>query len=130
MFDTTDQALTHSSTAIASSDESLWRSWILLESFRRTFLVSYAVKAGYNALKHGWVECHGDLMFTHREGLWSASSSSEWADICASGDTYLLGRFNAERLFNIPNQDVDEFGKLMAGVTYGKERYSQWVKCT
>ncbi|CAI6339127.1 unnamed protein product [Periconia digitata] len=111
----------------AISDESLWQLWIISESLRRTWLISAAVICGYEAIKEEWTSCYGDLLFTHGVDLWSADSASAWTKLVAERDVLFLGRFDGERLFKLPERDVDEFSKLMLELTFGKQRYAEWL---
>jgi hypothetical protein len=110
-----------------SSTELLWQTWIISESLRRTWLVAQGIIASYDGLKQGWALCNGDIMFTTREGLWSASSASLWANMCGDTDVRFVGRFHAEFLFDLAPDGVDEFGKFMLEAIFGKERYKNWL---
>ncbi len=114
-------------TSHPSLFEPLWRAWIISESLRRTWLVSNGIIASYEGLKQGWAPCNGDVMFTAREGLWSADSASVWSNMCLERDVRFVGRFRAEYLFEVAPEEVDEFGKLMLESVFGRERSMRWV---
>jgi hypothetical protein len=111
---------------LVKPDEHLWRSWIVSESLRRTWLIVHGVSASYDGLKQGWAPCNGDIKFTTREGLWSAESASLWANMCAEKDVRFVGRFHAECLFANAPEEVDEFAKVMLETVFGKERSMRW----
>jgi hypothetical protein len=110
-----------------SHTEPLWRSWIISESLRRTWLVSNGIIASYDGLKQGWTPCNGDVMFTSREGLWSAGSALDWSRLCSERDVRFVGRFCAEWLFDVAPDEVDEFGKVMLESIFGRERSMRWL---
>jgi hypothetical protein len=112
---------------LTSPTERLWQTWIISESLRRTWLVVQGISACYDGLKQGWAPCNGDVMFTTREGLWSASSAFSWIKMCADRDARFVGRFNAEWLFDVAPEEVDDFGKAMLETVYGKERCIEWM---
>ncbi|KAH7356171.1 hypothetical protein BKA66DRAFT_474080 [Pyrenochaeta sp. MPI-SDFR-AT-0127] len=107
--------------------ELLWRFWIISESLRRTWLVIQGISASYDGLKQGWAQCKGDVMFTTREGLWSAESAPAWAKISAEQDVRCIGRAHAECLFMFAPEETDEFAKFMLKNIFGKERSSNWL---
>ncbi|KAF1992782.1 hypothetical protein P154DRAFT_478573, partial [Amniculicola lignicola CBS 123094] len=107
--------------------ELLWRSWVISESLRRTWLVIQGISASYDGLKQGWAPCNGDVMFTTREGLWSANTASLWAKMCTDQDVRFVGRTHAECLFMVAPEEVDEFAKFMLESIFGKERSSNWL---
>jgi len=111
-----------------SSSELFWHAWIMSESLRRTWLVVQSIRASYDGLKQGWAQCHGGLMFTSRQGLWSAKSAFDWCSICAEHDVRFVGRFQLESLLHAPSAEVDEFGKAMVKSLFGKERLESWVE--
>lgn len=108
--------------------EQMWNAWILVESLRRTWLVSLAIQAGFDALKQSWSSCYGSIMCTHRQGLWDANSSSSWTKICAEKDVYFFGRLHGSFLLNGPVEDVDPFSRTILEITFGKQRYLKWVE--
>ncbi|KAF2801217.1 hypothetical protein K505DRAFT_319975 [Melanomma pulvis-pyrius CBS 109.77] len=122
--------LTLSLTSQTSLAEPLWRSWIISESLRRTWLICNGISASYDGLKQGWTPCNGDVMFTSREGLWSAGSALSWGKMCMERDVRFVGRFRAEWLFEVAPEEVDEFGKVMLESIYGRERSMTWLHGT
>lgn len=108
----------------------LWRSWIVSETLRRTWLVIQGISASYDGLKQGWAPCNGDVMFTTREGLWSADSASVWAKMSMDQDVRFVGRTHAECLFMVAPEETDEFAKFMLKNIFGKERSSNWLSRT
>ncbi|KAF2707202.1 hypothetical protein K504DRAFT_535734 [Pleomassaria siparia CBS 279.74] len=110
--------------------ELLWRSWIISESLRRTWLVIQGISASYDGLKQGWAPCNGDVIFTTRQGLWSADSASVWAKMSIDQDVRFVGRTHAECLFMVAPEETDEFAKFMLENIFGKERFLNWLSGT
>ncbi|KAF1955666.1 hypothetical protein CC80DRAFT_535754 [Byssothecium circinans] len=121
---------TFSLAHLLAPTELLWRSWIISESLRRTWLVIQGISASYDGLKQGWAPCNGDVMFTTREGLWSADSASVWAKMSNDEDVRFVGRTHAECLFTVAPEETDEFAKFMLENIFGKERSSNWLSGT
>ncbi|KAJ4303208.1 hypothetical protein N0V90_002101 [Kalmusia sp. IMI 367209] len=121
---------TFSLADLLSPTELLWRSWIISESLRRAWLVIQGISSSYDGLKQGWAPCNGDVMFTTREGLWTANSASLWAKLCMDRDVRFLGRTHAECLFMVAPEEVDEFAKFMLEAIFGKERSMNWLSGT
>jgi hypothetical protein len=106
----------------------VWHAWIVSESMRRTWLVGMALHAAYDGLKQGWTPCAGDIAFTGCAGLWAAPSADAWDKLCAETNVRPLHRFHAACLFQDGDpDDVDNFGKTMLEITYGKERMQEWL---
>ncbi|KAJ4350315.1 uncharacterized protein N0V89_008936 [Didymosphaeria variabile] len=110
-----------------SFDERLWRSWIISESLRRTWLVARGIGASYDGFKQGWALCYGDVMITTREGLWSANSATLWMEMCMERDVRFIGRIDAESLLKVPPEEVDEFAKAVLETRFGKEGFMRWT---
>jgi hypothetical protein len=104
-----------------------WHAWILAESIRRTWLVAMGLHAVYFTLQQRWTVCAGGIMFTNRQGVWEADSAVTWEKLCSEKNVGFMQRFEAEKLFNeaFP-ADVDEFGKTMLEITFGRERMERW----
>ena len=111
----------------SSPEGRLWRCWIISESIRRTWLIGRSIGAAYEGLKHGWAPCYGHVMVTSREGLWKADSASAWLEMCVARDVLILGRDEAEALFDNPPTEVDEFSKVMLQTRFGKDRFLRWA---
>jgi hypothetical protein len=110
--------------------ELLWRSRVISESLRRTWLVIQSISASYDGLKQGWAPCNGDVMFTNREGLWSVDSATVWAKMFVDQDVRFVGRSYAECLFLVTPEETGEFTKFMLENIFGKERTSNWLSGT
>jgi len=109
--------------------EGLWHAWILAESARRTWLIASGVRASYKVLQDGQMQCNGGLMFTTGKGVWDAKDAWDWAGICAEQDCGFMMQRHTQRLFSEKKpEDVDDFGKMMLEVTYGKPSYERWNK--
>ena len=61
-------------------------------------------------------------MFTNQKGVWEAPSAFAWEKLCAEVDVRFMQTFSAEKLFTEASAaDIDEFGLVMLGLTFGKE---------
>ncbi|KAJ9653013.1 hypothetical protein H2198_007760 [Neophaeococcomyces mojaviensis] len=108
--------------------EHLWHAWVLSETIRRTWSVGMALYAVYTGLKTGWTPCPGGMMFTSRQGLWDARTATTWHQICSDSDVRFMQRFDTERLFHEAAPDeVDDFGKMILEITFGKDRIKEWL---
>lgn len=121
---------TFSPAHLLAPNELLWRSWIISESLRRTWLVIQGTSSAYEGLKQGWAPCNGDVVFTTREGLWSADSASVWVNMSIDQDVRFVGRAHAECLFMVEPEETDEFAKFMLKSMFGKERSLNWMSGT
>ncbi|KAL7929896.1 hypothetical protein V8C35DRAFT_284040 [Trichoderma chlorosporum] len=110
----------------SNSTPRLWRLRILSESIRRTWLTVMVTISAYRTIKDGWCECAGGIMFTARQSLWLASSSSQWATICRAEDPLFLSDLGSRAtLESCDPNDVDEFGISFFSLIWGPE----WVEC-
>jgi len=67
-------------------------------------------------------------MHTTTEGVWDAPSVWAWAKLCIEKDVGFMEQAQTKRLFGERKPDeVDAFGKLMLGATYGSERMESWA---
>ena len=106
----------------------LWRSWILLESVRRTWLAMAFTQNVYLIMKDGWAECSGSVSFTARKGLWEANSAAKWTDLCQSKDPWMVPALRGERLFSHDQMDdVDEFGCHLWIIIGAVDKVQSWL---
>ena len=108
----------------------VWRTWIVAESVRRTWLTARVLTGVYQTLKTGASECPGGIAYTVSRGLWDAPSAYAWARACRSaGPAPLLHNISsADALFGaVGASDVDDFSHAMMRATFGEERMERWV---
>ena len=98
--------------------DALWRSWILAESLRRTWIVGRTIAAQYEMLKAGAPvpsACKGGMAFTTRKGAWEAGSAEEWEGMAAEVNFGLLQVGDARRWVQwggISRGEVNSFAKI------------------
>ncbi len=125
-FDLTEVSLS-GLLELTSGTESLWHTWILTESVRRTWHVAKGLQALFLLIQQGWTYCQGGMMFTNRQGIWEADTAFAWEKLCSEVDVGFLQRFEAEKFFTEASPaDIDEFGKVMLEMTFGTERMKRW----
>lgn len=104
-----------------------WYLWILSESIRRTWLISLSLSPVYSALQKRWTVCPGSIMYTNRNGLWSAVSATEWEKRCSGRDVAFLQRFDCDDLLDSARPaDIDEFGLAIMDMTFHWEVLEKW----
>jgi hypothetical protein len=109
------------------SSQQQWRLWILSETIRRTWLVTASLPSVYLAMQQRWAVCPGGIMYSNRNGLWDASSSSEWEKLCLDKGMAFLQRFEGSRLFKEAEPaDIDDFAMAMLDMTFDKESLEMW----
>ncbi|RGP73676.1 hypothetical protein FSPOR_1926 [Fusarium sporotrichioides] len=109
----------------------LWRSWVLSESIRRTWLMTTSTIGVYLTLRQKWAECHGGVYFTARKDLWNAKSASSWAVACQSGNPLFICSLECESLFlTAKAPDIDDLLINMFTIMWGIERVENWFART
>ncbi|ETS87531.1 hypothetical protein PFICI_01359 [Pestalotiopsis fici W106-1] len=126
-------------------DNSLWHTFIHVESVRRALLTAQIVQNIYLMQKTGWSSCAGGVVLTMRRGVWSARSAYAWkkrlalaapppslATTAATMNTRdpLLGLLTTrldDALEGAGPGDVDDFGLALLGVHFGEERLERWM---
>ena len=112
---------------LTSDAESLWHSWILTESVRRTWHIAKGLQSLYFLIQQGWSYCPGGMMLTTRQGVWEADTAFAWEKLCSEVDIGFVQRFKAEKLFTEASPaHIDEFGEFMLEITFGPERMKRW----
>lgn len=106
------------------SQNTLWYSWILSESIRRTWIIASGVQGIYLYMQQGFNGvCQGGMMFTTRQGIWEAQSASAWDTIYSESDAGLTKITELDRLFAESGlNNVDIFAKVVLMVTLGTEK--------
>lgn len=105
-----------------------WKSWILSESVRRTWLVCHSTFAAYFRERDGWNTCTGEIRFTACEGLWDAASSTSWAELASRRDPLFVQSLHVDELLSTAMaMEVDIFSKIFMTLLMGKERIDSWA---
>jgi hypothetical protein len=108
----------------------LHRAFVICESIRRTCLLCSMTIGIMRALRGDWtVGCGGDIQFTARAGLWDAESSGGWADVARSTDPLFGYSLSGEEMAKrgVRADEVDEFARLLYGLTWGPDKVESWV---
>ncbi|KAH6977524.1 hypothetical protein BKA56DRAFT_69706 [Ilyonectria sp. MPI-CAGE-AT-0026] len=107
----------------------LWRSWIIVESVRRTWIISNYIHQTYLFLKQGWSECPGRIMFTMRSGLWDAPSAFSWHKACIETDPLFVPTIGIHKLFEdtLPDE-VDAFSRTVLALEVGMDKMEMWTR--
>jgi hypothetical protein len=104
-----------------------WHLWILSESIRRTWFVAVSLSSVFYGLQQRWSTCPGSIMYTNRNGLWNATSATEWERQCLAKSVAFLQRYEyAKLLEHTEPADIDEFGAAMLDMTLKKELLETW----
>lgn len=107
----------------------IWRSWIIVESVRRTWIVSNYIQQTYLFLKQGWSECPGRVMFTMRSGLWDAPSAFSWHKACLENDPLFVPTIGIQKLFeDTLHDEVDAFSHAILTLELGMEKMEMWTR--
>ncbi|KAK8116984.1 uncharacterized protein PG998_005265 [Apiospora kogelbergensis] len=109
-----------------------WKLWILVESIRRTWLISKLVIEIYHYLKHGWSQCPGVIPMTLSAELWSAETAYAWS--CAQkqpehdgcGALFVPLHQQLDMMQSTDPGKVDELGRVVLGLIWGLERMAKW----
>lgn len=127
------------STSAAAADEffdgdplpRLWRSWVLSESIRRTWLLATSMIGVYLTIRQSWAECQGGIQFTASTNIWDAKSASSWAKECQNADPLFICSLDGESLFRTAKAvEVDEMARNLFTIMWGAERVEAWVART
>ncbi|KAL6355575.1 hypothetical protein LRP88_11174 [Fusarium phalaenopsidis] len=128
-----------SSTSASAADEffdgdplpRLWRSWVLSESIRRTWLLATSMIGVYLTIRQSWAECQGGIQFTASANIWDAKSASSWAKECRNADPLFICSLDGESLFRTAKAaEVDEMARNLFTIMWGAERVEAWVSRT
>lgn len=107
-------------------EKSVWHSWLLAESIRRTYLVASMIQGMYMTSRNRVHYCLGGMVFTSRTGFWDAPSAIAWQQKCVDvcGGLVRLTEMN-ELLAKLDLNELDEFAELVLKVTFGSEQMSK-----
>ncbi|EXK76553.1 hypothetical protein FOQG_18707 [Fusarium oxysporum f. sp. raphani 54005] len=119
-------------TAIAEADPvpGLYRSFILSESIRRTFLLCNIATGVYSGLKGDYTEtCGGDICITAHAKFWEAPSSARWEAIARHTDPLFIYSLKGQALVTrgVGAAQVDEFARHLFTIMWGMEKVETWV---
>jgi hypothetical protein len=120
-----DTPLTQTSESV--NPVATWRTWVLVESVRRTYLMATLAEAAFVTIKQGWAPCPGGITFTCGQGLWSARSAKDWMAFCRQRKVLYLKCIDGDELLaNASPDDVDDFTHMVIIASFGLERFQQW----
>ncbi|KAI1165727.1 hypothetical protein F5B18DRAFT_145179 [Nemania serpens] len=106
----------------------LWRSWILAESARRTFIIVSFMTSTYLTVRDGWADCVGGVMMTARRDLWDAQSASEWFGMCCQNPPQLVSSLHPWRFMDeYSAKEVDGFVTTIWTLLVGLEGIRSWM---
>ena len=121
-----------SSSLVSSAEEKWsWKSWILMESARRTILMSFFLRGFYYGLRTGF--CNNlstmlDLPISTRAILWKLESPARWQLALKAAEPELIPYRNfTPRLIKgeLSLQDLDVFQRLLAVACVGINKIEQ-----
>ncbi|KAI1114536.1 hypothetical protein F5Y14DRAFT_163158 [Nemania sp. NC0429] len=106
----------------------LWRSWILAESARRTFIIVSFMTSTYLTVRDGWADCKGGVMMTARRDLWDAQSASEWFGLCCENPPQLVSSLHPWQFMDENSAiGVDGFVTIIWTLLVGSEALRNWM---
>lgn len=107
----------------------LWHSWILSETVRRTWCLNSGLNGIYSVMRTGQpAPCAGGMMFTTRVGVWEATAAEKWQDVCARQPIGLMQLVDTQRLLSEAEpRELNEFAKVVLELGFGKEKVRRWV---
>jgi hypothetical protein len=113
-----------------SLGDKCWMSWILAESIQRTWIIATAIHHFYAMSKDLQpMNCPhtAEMVFTSREGLWSARSAAKWEGIVSGVDVGFTRLAGCEKLFtDFHPSNVDEFAKMILRSRFGSDSVERW----
>ncbi|EEU45663.1 uncharacterized protein NECHADRAFT_80777 [Fusarium vanettenii 77-13-4] len=108
----------------------LYRSFVLSESIRRTWLLCNLATGVYNSLRGELTEgCGGDIQITTHAKLWEAPSSARWEAVARHTDPLFIYSLHGTSLLErgVGAAQVDEFARHLFTVMWGMEKVETWV---
>ncbi|KAK7994049.1 hypothetical protein PG989_007430 [Apiospora arundinis] len=109
-----------------------WKLWVLVESIRRTWLISSVVVEIYHYFKHGWSQCPGNVPFTLRAELWAAETAHAWSRAQSgrkpegSGALFVCLHQQLDMMESTDPSQVHDLGHATLGLIWGLERMTKW----
>ncbi|KAK7403412.1 hypothetical protein QQX98_010825 [Neonectria punicea] len=106
-----------------------WKTWIFVESVRRTWLTTSFFQAVYATIKEGFSSCPGGVYCTFGKELWDAPSGHEWEKRVAREKNMLfMQSINIGALLvNVKPSHVDEFGHAIMLISVGLDGTQRWI---
>ncbi|KAI1318159.1 hypothetical protein F5Y16DRAFT_392188 [Xylariaceae sp. FL0255] len=96
--------------ALHDIEMEIWRSWVFVESTRRTFIVVSFTTSVYLTMRDGQADCAGGVMFSPGRGLWDAQSASRWFELCFEKAPVLVSCMRPERFLQDHSvAELDDF---------------------
>ena len=118
------------SSSMAAQDS--WKSWILLESIRRTCLIVLFLVSMYKRLcGRATTTCDSELFFdytwTASAGLWEAQNAAEFVLLWQRGQSHCVTNANLlQALPSIEVDDIDTYSKILLTASLGIENTKAW----
>jgi hypothetical protein len=109
-------------TLLTPSSTSLWHTWILAESARRTWLITAGIQGLYKFFTNPdpMSPCLGGTVFTSRRGFWEAQSARAWEKECCERYAGLVRLTEPEKMLEkVPREEISEFARVVLECTYG-----------
>ncbi|KAF5668274.1 hypothetical protein FDENT_11890 [Fusarium denticulatum] len=109
---------------------SLYRSFILSESIRRTGLLCNMATGVYGGLKGSNIQsCGGDMHITAQARFWEASSSARWEAVARTTDPLFIYSLKGQMLLDrgVDAAQVDEFARHLFTIMWGLEKVETWA---
>ncbi|KAG8356870.1 hypothetical protein FVEN_g5529 [Fusarium venenatum] len=111
----------------------VYRSFILSESIRRTWLLCNLATGVYGSLKGEFVgSCGGDVPITMHAKFWEAPSSARWEFTARHTDPFFIYSLKGQTLLErgVSAIQVDEFARHLFTIMWGLEMVETWVMRT
>ncbi|KAG9500722.1 hypothetical protein J7337_006401 [Fusarium musae] len=123
---------TSGGTAVGELDPvpTLYRSFILSESIRRTGLLCNMATGVYGGLKGNNIQsCGGDIRITTQAKFWEASSSARWEAVARHTDPLFIYSLKGQMLLGrgVGAAQVDEFARHLFTIMWGLEKVETWA---
>jgi hypothetical protein len=86
-----------------------------------------AISSVYNGMEDEIVACPGGIMITCGSSLWEAPNAATWTRLRTGDFSHFMQRWAMKCLLeDACPADVDEFGKLILHMTFGRSRREEW----
>lgn len=113
------------------AEKSEWKSWILMESARRTVLMSLFLRGYYHALKTGFcstIAAMADLPVSTRAVLWELESPARWQLALKAAEPDLIPYKDLTARWEegeLDGEEIGEFERLFIIACKGINRFEQ-----
>ncbi|KAI1269738.1 hypothetical protein F5Y18DRAFT_414618 [Xylariaceae sp. FL1019] len=107
---------------------SQWKTWILTESIRRTWVIAAGIQGVYQIMKNRRMDtpCNGGMMFTTQRGVWEAGTALEWEKLCVDIELMPLEEPD-DVLAELTPGEINDFTKVVLQTAFGVERMRKWM---